>query len=86
MATDLTNDGQSGKGEELTGEKWLSPNRIRWWRTSLGLTQVQLAYSSDLDPQSISRIERGEITPRDETTDRIRTALAAHGPAPWDAS
>ena len=72
VATDLTNDGQSGEGEHETCE---SGDDVRRLRTEAGLTQVQLAVAAGLDPQSISRIERGEINPLPETRDRILAAL-----------
>jgi transcriptional regulator with XRE-family HTH domain len=49
---------------------------IRYYRVKLGLSQIQLAGDSALDPSYISRIERGLENPTLRTLMKIATALS----------
>jgi len=49
--------------------------RLKFVRTSLGLTQTQLGERSDLDQAVISRIEKGNVRPRIDTLARIARSV-----------
>lgn len=49
--------------------------RLKFVRTSLGLTQTQLGERSDLDQAVISRIEKGKVRPRIDTLARIARSV-----------
>jgi transcriptional regulator with XRE-family HTH domain len=48
---------------------------LRRLRTAAGLTQMELANRSEMDMAEISRLERGQRTPRLDTMVRVAEAL-----------
>ena len=61
----------------------MTPAELRATRLSLGLTQAQLASVMDLDPQGVSRIERG-VRPAPVRYERLLVAyLKRHRPKDW---
>lgn len=57
-------------GHMFDGEK------LRTLRTEAGMTQVQLAYRADVQPQTINRLETGKQTdPRITTVQAIASSL-----------
>ena len=56
-------------------------NRLRETRLRLGLTIVELAKKSGVDPSAISRIERGLRKPKAETLRKLADALGV--PLDW---
>lgn len=67
------------KGKVAADLRELGGN-IRRIRTSLGMTQEQLAELVDINPRNVRRIEAGEINVLITTLARIRNALRCS----WD--
>jgi transcriptional regulator with XRE-family HTH domain len=64
-----TNSQKSMPNEPSLAEK------IRHWRRSLGMTQERLEQVANLGHNSISRIEKSEVSPRLETVEKIANAM-----------
>jgi len=64
-----TNSQKSMPNEPSLAEK------IRHWRRSLGITQERLEQVANLGHNSISRIEKSEVSPRLETVEKIAYAM-----------
>jgi transcriptional regulator with XRE-family HTH domain len=67
------------------------PSNLRRLRQEAGLTQAQLASAADLADATVSRIERGRLTPSVALAQRLAKALAVPvdallGPAPSEPS
>jgi transcriptional regulator with XRE-family HTH domain len=49
--------------------------RVRAWRVASGITQTQLESAAGLGHNAISRIEKGDVSPRLETLEKVAHAL-----------
>ncbi len=57
-----------------TDEPILS-NQVRLWRIDRGFTQSELELNAGLSHNAVSRIERGEVSPRLDTVERLAAAM-----------
>jgi len=53
----------------------LVKDSVYYYRTQRGLTQLELAELVDMDKGAISEIERGLVSPKLETLEKIAAAL-----------
>lgn len=50
-------------------------DQVRVWRIDRGLTQSELERRAGLSHNTVSRIERGEVSPRLDTVERLAEAM-----------
>ena len=71
-----TTNGVNGAERADLERSWAT--RVLQRRTELGITQVQLAKLANITQQAVSRLERGEVTPRVSTMRAIALALGTN--------
>ena len=71
-----TTNGVTGAERADRERSWAT--RVLQRRTELGITQVQLAKLANITQQAVSRLERGEVTPRVSTMLAIALALGTN--------